>query len=271
MTPTLTTLYIDGQPTPLWDAGPVETVNGERRPVLVFLHGWGLAPPAYWHLLVTLAQSHRVIAPFIPGLCWNRPVRTYRSHHDLAATVLAVTDRLELGRFHLAGQSTGGGIAAVMAAERPNSIASLTLIDASGLPDKASKWPMWARTRELVSEAAREGVTGPGLGMARSFLWNLVRCRGHMIRVSSIPLTEDLTSTFTRIEAPSLILWGERDLLFPVAAAFEMQRLIPDAMLHVVTGVHHSWEINGHARAARLIAAHTSRHAAIVGLSQFQA
>ncbi|NJM55451.1 MAG: hypothetical protein HC841_05635, partial [Verrucomicrobiae bacterium] len=140
MTPTFKTLDIGGQPIPLWDVSPVETVSGDRRPVLVFLHGWGLAPPAYRHLLMSLAHTHRVIAPFVPGLCWNRPVRTYRSHHDLAAIILSVADRLDLGRFHLAGQVNRRGIAAAMAAERPGLIASLTLIDASGCQPRG-EWP----------------------------------------------------------------------------------------------------------------------------------
>ncbi|MDZ4841264.1 MAG: alpha/beta fold hydrolase [Hyphomicrobium aestuarii] len=259
------TLDIDGQPMPVWDAGP------DKLPVLMFLHGWGLAPPAYRHLLTALSLRYRIVAPFIPGLCWNRPERAYRSHHDLAAVVLAVADRLGIERVHLAGQSTGGGIAAAMSAGRPAAIQSLVLIDASGLPRFASKWPAWARTRELVAETAREGVTGPGLAMTRSFIWNLVAGRGAMIRAANIPLNEDLSTTFAAIKAPTLILWGGRDLLFPLATAHEIQSLIPASTLHVVDGVHHSWEINGHREAARFIAAHIDRHTIDARSSQFLA
>ncbi|MBX9736775.1 MAG: alpha/beta fold hydrolase, partial [Phycisphaerales bacterium] len=250
---------IGGQPLPVWDTAEVGNDGDPSwagKPTLVFLHGWGLAPPAYRDLLTALAGPYRIIAPYIPGLCWNRPVRRYGSHGELAALIIALIDQKQLGTVHIAGQSTGGGIAAMVAADAPDRVASLTLIDASGLPLLSAQYPALARVRELVAEAATYGVTRPGLAMARSFGTNVVRGRGALIRTADIPLRENLSASFACIKAPTLILWGELDLLFPVAAGHAMGRLIPGARLQIVPGGWHSWEINRHAEAAALITRH---------------
>ncbi len=266
----ITTFYVLGQPLPVWDSCVVEGQDGlavagvgeppdaaaDARPVLVFLHGWGLAPPAYRALLTALASRYRVVAPFIPGLCSNRPVWTYTSHGELAAVIAAVLDQMQLGVFHLVGQSTGGGIAVALAADQPERVVSLTLIDASGLPRLAARRPVFARMRELVAETAAFGITAPGFAMARSFGDSIISGRAALVRAAQIPLREDLSERFTAITAPTLILWGECDRLFPVVAGHAMAALIPGARLEIVRGGWHSWEINRHAEAATFITRH---------------
>lgn len=259
------TITARDQPLPLWDLRPkpadasiIEAPTGDRpatRPLL-FIHGWGLAPPAYATMLEALARNRRVVAPYMPGLTWNHPVRRYSSHAELAAVVLSAADALGLEAFHLAGQSTGGGIAAALAADHPERVLSLTLIDASGLPHHAARYPALARAREVIEETVTVGPTKASLIMARSFLTSLAWGGLATLRMTAVPLRDNLTTTFQRITAPTLVLWGGRDRLFPLTAGEEMARLIPSARLHVVPDGWHSWEVNRGIEAARLIEQH---------------
>lgn len=262
------TITARDQPLPLWDLRPkpadpssidARTGDPPAAPPLLFIHGWGLAPPAYATMLESLARNRRVVAPYMPGLTWNHPVRRYSCHAELAAVVLSAADALELDRFHLAGQSTGGGIAAALAADHPERVLSLTLIDASGLPQHAARYPALARAREVIEETAKLGPTMASLIMTRSFLASLGWGGIATMRMTAVPLREDLTKTFQRITAPTLVLWGGRDRLFSIAAGYEMARLIPSARFHEVRDGWHSWEVNRGAEAARLIEQHIDR------------
>jgi pimeloyl-ACP methyl ester carboxylesterase len=50
---------------------------------------------------------------------------------------------------------------------------------------------------------------------------------------------DDLSSKLSLVEAATLLLWGDRDRISPVAVGERLQGLLPNAELHVIPGADH--------------------------------
>ena len=103
-------------------------------PPLVLLHGFTGAKENWLALMPLLAGSHRVIAPDLPG--WGASSRLQGADYGYAAQALRVNAflaALGLEDAVLVGHSMGGGIAAVAAAQHPQGLVALVLMDAAGV------------------------------------------------------------------------------------------------------------------------------------------
>jgi len=92
------------------------------------------------------------------------------------------------------------------------------------------------------------GHLGPLLGAARyatpSFLPVLVRDAlrtgpATLWRAARDLLAEDVREDLRRIEAPTLLIWGQRDTLVPPAAGDLLRKEIPGCRLLVLEGASH--------------------------------
>ena len=174
---------------------------------------------------------------------WWAPVRDrLATHHEVHALDLRDADSVApealaasfepLGRVQLVGHSLGGLAAVRVAARRPELVARLALVAPVGLPP--AHGPLgYARAlaRELVAappsflrllalDALR---TGPR-SLARS-AWEL--------------LGADVRADLASVSMPTLLVWGDRDQLVPLAAADAFTAALPDARLVVVAGAAH--------------------------------
>jgi pimeloyl-ACP methyl ester carboxylesterase len=242
-------ITINGQRVPYWDSDPARTAE----PPILFLHGWALSPWAYQDMLNAMSRKHRVVAPFLPSLTWNRCQTRIQSHRDWAALVACFCEKMGLKSVHVVGQSTGGGVAGCLAADNPSLTASLTLIDASGAPSHVPRTHFITGPYEIGIQLINPWYVRPQLQMAASFLLNLMQARGQLIDAARLPLTEDLTDAYARVTAPTLVMWGGKAILFPVTAGRQIKGLIPGATLHIVPHGLHNWEINNSDLAARQV------------------
>jgi pimeloyl-ACP methyl ester carboxylesterase len=247
---------INGQRVPYWDSDPART----NQPPILFLHGWALSPWAYQDMLTLMSRHHRIVAPFLPALTWNRSQTRVRSHRDWADLVAEFCVQLELPHVHAVGQSTGGGVAGCLAAAHPHLTKTLTLIDASGAANHVPRYFGLTSPYEIGIQLINPWYVRPQLQMAASFLLNLAQARGQLIDAARLPLTEDLTDAYQRVRAPTHIMWGGKAILFPVAAGRQIQELIPGATLHVVAHGLHNWEINNSDVAANHVVGFIAKH-----------
>jgi pimeloyl-ACP methyl ester carboxylesterase len=102
-----------------------------RAPDVVFLHANGFNARAYRTILSPLADRLRILAPDQRGhgattLAIDRP-RT--SWLDLKDDLLAFLDAMGIGRAALAGHSMGGTASLLAAAEAPERVRALALLD----------------------------------------------------------------------------------------------------------------------------------------------
>ena len=103
----------------------------ERAPDVVFLHANGFNARAYRTILSPLADRLRILTPDQRGhgatrLATDRP-RT--SWLDLKDDLLAFLDAMGIARVALAGHSMGGTVSLLAAAEAPQRVRALALLD----------------------------------------------------------------------------------------------------------------------------------------------
>lgn len=193
---------------------------------ILFLPGSG-ASPDFWKPVGALLPTDWPKHYFgWPGL-GDQP-------HDPAITgiddlVRMVVEKME-GPVDLVAQSMGGVIAARLAIEQPQKVRRLVLTVTSGGVDMAGL-------------GAADWRAGYRKAFPRAASWILE------------PRTAG-PQPVEKIAAPTLLLWGDSDLISPVAVGRHLEARIPDARLHIVSGGDHDLAQTHAAEIAPLIERH---------------
>lgn len=157
----------------------------------------------------------------------------------LVDDVLAFADAVGIGAFHLAGFSMGGATALGAAVREPSRILTLVVMGITPEreprtsvarrlfdPDRIKReQPDWAAT----IDARHDPVQGEG-GWERL-----------LPVIASAISAQDLLSPadLRRVDAPTLVIAGDRDPLVPVDHAWGLKRHLPDARLLIVPDCGH--------------------------------
>jgi len=233
------------------DTGP------RGAPAVVLLHGFASSLQTWDDWARDLERDHRVIRYDMPGfgLTGADPSGDYTDARAMAV-LLALLDRLGVARASLIGHSMGGRIAWSFASLHPERVDRLVLVSPDGFAsaelgyDEAPHVPLLMRAlpyvlpsfllraslvpayadKGMVSDALfaryRDMMLAPGVRRA------IVARMGQQVLVDPVPLLR-------RIEAPVLLLWGERDRMIPFANSADYLRALPHAELAAVPGVGH--------------------------------
>jgi pimeloyl-ACP methyl ester carboxylesterase len=190
--------------------------------------------------------------------------------HDLVADAVALLDVFGVRRAHLVGRSMGGGIVMQAALDHPERVASLTLIGTSpggcGLPAMSQEFlafvsgpgPDWSQ---------RDAVVDHILGMLRIFSAGSGHLDESTLRgqlAAELDRTANVASSqinhfvmdvgrsprdrLAEIDAPTLVIHGANDPVFPLGHALALQQEIRGARLLVLERTGHevpraTWEL----------------------------
>ncbi|WP_081804495.1 alpha/beta fold hydrolase [Dyella jiangningensis] len=108
--------------------------EGGQGPTLVLLHGFAASKEVWLKQMELLTPHFHVIAPDLPG--WGESTRVDGASYNIDAQVARLqgfVDTLGMQKVVLIGHSMGGAIAGVYAAEHPDHVAELALLDSFGL------------------------------------------------------------------------------------------------------------------------------------------
>lgn len=240
--------------------------EGNRQgPVLVLVHGSNASLHTWEPWVAELGDTYRIVSMDLPGhgLTGRIPGDDY-SREGMTQTVHELTEILGVDRFAIAGNSMGGGVAALYALEHPDRVSALILVDAAGVPVKRkddevplafriasmpviSNAMRYVLPRSLVEEGVRKVFVDQSKVtdemVARYFDLSLHEGNRDATRIrfaSSAKRDEEaFAARLGEIKMPTLILWGEKDGLIPVSAAHEFKARIPQAELVIFENVGH--------------------------------
>lgn len=223
---------------------------GPGTPTLLLLQGSPGSSRDFLALGPELATRYRVLAPDLPGFgASTRDVPDYsiRAHAAYTRELLAA---LGIPRAHALGFSMGGGVALELADQRPDLVASVTLLSAIGVQEM-----------ELLGDyRVNHAIHGAQL----AGLWLLSEAVPHFGLLDGGMISREYARNFFdsdqrplrailgRLTVPMLILHGERDILVPVEAAREHYRLVPQSEL-VLFEENHFMVFGGGERLSRPI------------------
>ena len=210
---------------------------------LVFLHGWGLAAYAFRDGLERLARHRRVVAPDLPGFHRSLCSTAGWSYDDFARAIWALAQALGLARFHLAGHSTGGGISVALAAGYPEAVASLTLIDSTGVPLESARRLMANKLVEQLAQAWVTRFAPQHWPMLTAFSYAMLLCWPNARHSARLPLHLDLRPHLARVRAPCQLVWGENDRTVPLALGRKLAAALPGAPFKILPRAYHEWSI----------------------------
>lgn len=233
--------------------------RGSGEP-MVLLHGFGSSSFSWRHVASSLASSYRVVTLDFHGFGWTeRP--TGLEHYTRVGQmrlVERVMDHLEIESAHLVGHSYGGAIASSLAAERPDRVRSLVLVDAvkptisSRRRYTAAEWPgvAWIITRSLltrrvVTDHLFESIVDDSVVTPELIASYLARLRVQGAARAFRGLTEPLggkeppTPALGEIRTSTLVLWGEEDQTLDVDYGRSLAGELPDARFVVIPEAGH--------------------------------
>ncbi len=220
-------------------------IVGNGDPVIA-LHGWGGSIRSFWPIAEALAErGYQVHLLDLPGFGQSAlPPQTW-DVADYMRFVIAYMDAHGLDRAHLIGHSFGGRIGLMLAAEHPERVNKMVLTDSAGLRTPPT---LRQRVRQLASRTARHTLNALGMRALRERLQRRYNQRyasedyldaGPLRDTFLRVIEQDLSLFATRIQAPTVLIWGERDTDTPLWQGRRLEQLIPDAGLIVFQGAGH--------------------------------
>jgi pimeloyl-ACP methyl ester carboxylesterase len=212
---------------------------------IVILHGWGLSAKTFFPLVSELRKNHfQVFAPDFPGFdaehIPNRPLtladyadylQAYLQKHNIACPIII-------------GHSFGGRVA--LKYQEHHEISGLILTGTPGVT------PIPRKKLMLFIAVAKIGGLFMSIPILRSAknkvrLWyyytvgarDFYRAEGVMRETFKNVVKEPLVSCMKAIQVPTLLVWGQNDIIVPLRVAYKMKEIIPKADLKIIPGFGH--------------------------------
>jgi pimeloyl-ACP methyl ester carboxylesterase len=245
----------------------MEIVAGKRLrvarlgagPPIILLHGYPDNLQIWCELAPRLAQHCTVIAFDWPGMGYSEPWPGGATPQELARRLLTLLDAWQLPRVHLIGMDMGGQPALVFAAQHPERIGRLVVMNALthwdaetsweirllrhyGWNQRVLRWLPWVVFRRAEWTFLPLGVQLPA--DLRADLWG--RFRQTAVRQFIVRMCAGYQGTLPRLPAlyrtitcPTLILWAGEDNHFPPIHAERLRADIPQAELQIIPAAEH--------------------------------
>ena len=233
------------------DTGPRDAA------AVIMLHGFGASLHTWEPWAQALAADRRVIRFDLPGfgLSGSDPAGDYTDQRSVE--ILArLMDRLGLSRATLIGNSIGGKIAWNFAARYPDRVDKLVLISPDGFASPGFEYGKKAEVPGMVklmryalpAFMVRQSLA-PAYGDPSSLTDALVTryrdlmlapgTRDAMIARMEQVMLSDPEPLLRGIQAPTLLLWGDKDAMIPITNAADYLRNLPHAALITLPGLGH--------------------------------
>jgi len=217
------------------------TDNFDPEKAVFFLHGWGSEAMRFGGVLQKIESA---VAIDLPGFGGSEKPKGDWSLEDYVKFVRKFIEQMGIKTPIIVGHSFGGSIAIEYAVSHSDNVKKLVLIGSAGIRRKSAKKLIFLILSKTVGLLFRI----PGFGKARSALrkkfYKAINSEdyiqaGEMEGIYRKIIGEDISKDFSRINVPTLLIWGSNDQETPVAYAMEMNEAIKGSKLEVIKGVGH--------------------------------
>jgi pimeloyl-ACP methyl ester carboxylesterase len=229
------TIEVDGNKIVYFAGG-----KGERTIVLV--HGVNDQAGTWVSVIPALMKDSRVIAIDLPGHGESAPATGPLPMVMLARALAAVIERESPEKpVVLVGNSMGGWVSMLYAADHPARVSRLVLEDASGMSWDLSHVPLFPKNREEALKLLRL-VHGPDTPIADYLVDAILKDAATMPQARVLQAGAVFAVVDARlheITMPVTMIWGANDGLLPLAYAEALQKKLPGSTLHVIDKAAH--------------------------------
>jgi pimeloyl-ACP methyl ester carboxylesterase len=220
-------------------------VRGEGEPLLL-VHG-GMGCGSDWqYVFPTDPPGYRIIAPDLRGHGQSTNPSSEFTFRQTALDILALLDELGIDRVKAIGLSGGGITLLHMATLQPARVASMIAVSAPPYFPEQAKAIQLQYSEAMLSDAERQAMYRRHTGGEEQIRALFGYVRSFATNDDDVHFTPSLLSAIT---AETLIVFGDRDFLYPVSIAFELHAAIPRSYLWVVPNGGHGPIFGPHAPA----------------------
>jgi len=205
---------------------------------IVILHGWG-SDLTKWLPFKKLLQKAG-FKVYLPKLPTNKPMGT----DDFSLWLKQYVKKID--KFVLIGHSFGGQIAVNYAAQYPQKLSHLVLINSSAIRNKFNFKRLFflpfAKLGKLIfSLPLLKSLAAP----AKKLLYKIIREPDYfkanitMKQIMKIITQEDQQLNLKKITTPTLVLWGQQDKSTPLSQGKLTAKLIKNSTLKIFPQTTH--------------------------------
>ena len=207
---------------------------------LIFLHGWGVDSKLWFKVVPELTnKNYSLYFLDLPGFGQSQVPNTVYNVDDYKKIVYEFIKKLGLKNINLVGHSFGGRIAIKLAAENPDFLEKIILVDTAGIMIALKIKKILALITKVISPIFRPSFMQP----LRKKLYLLIGSEylenEKLSEIFSKVVAENLTRLLTLIKKPTLIVWGRKDKVTPLYYGELMNKLIPKSKLVVFENAGH--------------------------------
>lgn len=227
-----------------------------RGTTVTLLHGLGSCGDDWFLQLPALSNFYQVLTVDLRGHGRSNQLAGWPVMADFSKDVAGLLEALGGYPTHVVGLSLGGAVALQLAADRPDLVRSLTLVNTFARIHVARVGRM--RTFVRVALLAFGPMHRMGRWVANELFpyenqaqvreMAAARISGNQrsayVRSMLAVARFDLRSRLTDISAPTLVVVGDRDTTIPIEVKAELAQGIPEARLEVMTGSGHASPID---------------------------
>lgn len=225
-------------------------IFGKEGKHILCMHGWGGNMDSFKPLTRDLSGSARLIAVDFPGHGRSPEPDGVWQVDEFKAQILALLDEIGAPRVDIVAHSFGGRVALMLAAENPERVGRMVLTGCAGLLPRRSgglqfKQAVFSALKAGYESAPVQKLLGKNADKLTSMLQSKLgsadyrALSGDMRRTFVNVINQDLEWCLSRIQASTLLFWGENDTATPLWMGQTMEKEIPDAGLVVMPGATH--------------------------------
>jgi len=214
-------------------------LEGGKGETVLLLHGFG-GNKDHWTAFAKFLKGYHLVIPDVPGFGESSQVpKDNYSIDSQAGRIARFVEVLKLDKFHMAGNSLGGALTAEYGAKHPGKVLTLALLDTGGVPSqKKSEFIIQLEKgnnlllsgnaedyNKLVALLFEKRPPVPASFKKILFEdWIAHREFNKKIWDDSQLTKYSLGPILPRIQAPVLILWGDKDKLLDVGGVAFLEK-----------------------------------------------
>lgn len=250
--------------------------DAQAAETIVFLNGLSQTTLAWMLTVPHFKAGYRVVLLDFIFQGQSDKTGEWRNFDTHAQDVISVLDQAGIDRAHIVGLSYGSLVAQHMGVLFPDRIKSLILVStfAHKTPYYEAIELSWWRALETGGYSLMLDIMLPSVLSERYFMNPLIPI--DLMKQARQASNEDAAALFklmkatrerpdyrpmlARIKNPSLVIQGEKDMLFPVHMAAEVAKAIPGCRLEVIPNAGHTLNLEAVPRVSAIIKAFAEAH-----------
>ncbi|MEY4098257.1 MAG: hypothetical protein RL170_1101 [Bacteroidota bacterium] len=223
--------------------GKFEYLEVGEGETLMLCHGLFGALSNFSDLIEKFRHTHKVVVPLLP--LFDLDI-LHTSVSGLEKHIASFIEHKNYTNIHLLGNSLGGHVALVYILKHPERVKSLTLTGSSGLFENAmgDSYPKRG-DYEYIKNKTAQTFYDPAMATPALVdeVFEITKNRIKVIKIIALAksaIRHNLGEELNQIQQPTLLIWGNNDIVTPPFVAEEFKKLIPNSELHFIDKCGHA-------------------------------